>query len=78
MISIPCLKYSFEYHFPIPEKINHIEIGEEYIYVSVAVEEPPNNFMPCMPSLTKFVGVDLNATGHLGAYRIRIQERFGS
>jgi putative transposase len=66
-ITIPCLKYSTHYSFPTDfEKVNQIEIGEQFLYVSVSVEEPPNNYLPCMPNVTnKFIGVDLNTTGHI-------------
>ena len=33
-IEIPCLKCSFQYRFPSFEKVNQIEIGKEYAYVS--------------------------------------------
>jgi putative transposase len=67
-ITIPCLKYSTSYNFPTNfEKVNQIEIGEQYLYVSVSIEEPPNNYLPCMPNVTnnKFIEVDLNTTGHV-------------
>ena len=66
-ITIPCLKYSTHYSFPTDfEKVNQIEIGEQFLYESVSVKEPPNNYLPCMPNVTnKFIGVDLNTTGHI-------------
>jgi len=58
-IEIPCLKCSFQYRFPSFEKINQIEIGKEYVYVTVTVKEQE-------PIKTeKYLGVDLNATGHV-------------
>jgi hypothetical protein len=33
-IEIPCLKCSFQYRFPSFEKVNQIEIGKEYVYMS--------------------------------------------
>jgi putative transposase len=57
-IEIPCLKCSFQYRFPSFEKVNQIEIGKEYLYVTVTVKEQE-------PIKTeKYLGVDLNATGH--------------
>ena len=58
-ILIPCLKYKFNYLFPNDfEKINQIEIGCKYIYVSVTIPDLPQI------ETNKFIGVDLNATGH--------------
>ena len=52
-ITIPCLKYSTHYSFPTDfEKVNQIEIGEQFLYESVSVKEPPNNYLPCMPNVT--------------------------
>ena len=69
-ITIPCLKDCTYYSFP-PDfgKVNQIEIGDNfytYPYHIVSVEEPPNNYLPCMPKVTnKFIGADLNTTGHI-------------
>jgi IS605 OrfB family transposase len=58
-IEIPRLKCSFQYRFPSFEKVNQIEIGKEYVYVTVTVKEQE-------PIKTeKYLGVDLNATGHV-------------
>lgn len=58
-ISIPCLKvqinYAFEQQF---SKINQIEVGPKWFYVSVEVAEEP------LQQATKWIGVDLNTTGH--------------
>lgn len=58
-ITIPCLKYSFQYYFPEFEKVNQVEIGEEYTYVSVSVKEEDTI------ETGKYLGVDLNTTGHV-------------
>lgn len=59
-ISIPSLKFSFKYQFPNNfDKINQIEIGSEYVHVSVSVPEKE----PIR--LEKYIGVDLNTTGHI-------------
>ena len=58
-ISIPCLKLKFSYQFPNTfEKINQIEIGYKYIYVAVTFKDLS------LKDLDRFIGVDLNATGH--------------
>ena len=59
-INIPSLKFSFGYQFPNSfDKINQIEIGSEYVYVSVSVAEKE----PIKSE--KYIGVDLNTTGHV-------------
>ena len=59
-INIPILKFSFGYQFPNSfDKINQIEIGSEYVYVSVSVAEKE----PIKSE--KYIGVDLNTTGHV-------------
>jgi putative transposase len=60
-ISIPCLKYSFQHHLPPFESIRQIEIGEEYVYVSVSVKEEPE----FNPDNDRYIGIDLNATSHV-------------
>ena len=58
-VETPCLKRSFQYRFPSFEKVNQIEIGTEYVYVTVTLKEQE-------PIKTeKYLGVDLNATGHV-------------
>jgi len=59
-IQIPSLKFSFNYHFPNHfSKINQIEINKDYVFVSVTVPE-------VTPMKTdKWIGVDLNTTGHV-------------
>jgi putative transposase len=66
MIGIPCLKRSFEYRFPHSfEKINQIEIGEEYAYVSVLVKEKEYHQQCYYVNNNGYLGVDLNTTGHI-------------
>jgi len=59
-ISAPCLKFSLKYEFPDNfEKINQIEVGEEYAYVSVSIPEPE------LIKAEKWIGVDRNTVGHI-------------
>jgi len=59
-IRITSLKVEFEYRFPNNfEKVNQIEIDNEYFYVSVTVIEK-EQFIP-----EGFIGVDLNTTEHI-------------
>jgi len=59
IISIPCLKFSFNYHYLNNfEKINQIEINRQFVFVSVTVNEKEQ------PERTNTIGVDLNTTGH--------------
>jgi len=59
-IWIPSLKLSLKYGFPGNfEKVNQIEIGEEYAYVSVSVSEPK------LIQAKKWIGVDRNTVGHI-------------
>jgi len=54
------LKLSLKYEFPDNfEKVNQIEIGEEYAYVSVSIPEPE------LVQADKWIGVDRNAVGHI-------------
>jgi putative transposase len=59
-IYAPCLKLSLKYDFPDNfEKVNQIEVGEEYAYISVSISEP---------EITKpeaWIGIDRNTTGHI-------------
>ena len=57
-IAVPCLKMVLPYQFPEFEKVNQIEVDDEYAYISVSINEKP------MVEPTKYIGVDLNATGH--------------
>ena len=59
-IFAPCLKLSLKYDFPDSfEKVNQIEVGKEYAYVSVSIPEPE----PIKAS--NWIGVDRNTTGHI-------------
>ncbi|MHA1576894.1 MAG: RNA-guided endonuclease InsQ/TnpB family protein [Candidatus Thorarchaeota archaeon] len=59
-IRIPSLRVEFDYRFPNGfEKVNQVEIDNEYFYVSVTVIEM-EIFVP-----EYFIGVDLNTTGHV-------------
>jgi putative transposase len=64
-ITVPCLKDKFrdlEYRFPNTfEKINQIEIGEEYAYVSITFKEKEPN----LNIINNVIGIDLNTTGHV-------------
>ena len=58
-INIPCLNLGLNFLFPNDfEKINQIEIDYKYAYVSVTIPDLPQI------ETNKFIGVDLNATGH--------------
>jgi putative transposase len=58
-ITMPCLSLSLTYQqFPDFEKVNQVEVDNEYACVSVSVPEKE----PAEPS--GYVGVDLNTTGH--------------
>ncbi len=59
IITIRCLKLMLEYYFRNDfEKINQIEIDEEYAYVSVLIAEAEEI------QVSGYLGVDLNTTGH--------------
>ncbi len=59
-ISAPCLKLSIRYEFPDNfEKVNQIEIGSEYAYVSVSIPEPE------LIKAESWIGVDRNTVGHI-------------
>jgi len=58
-IDIPCLKLKLHYQFPNNfEKINQIELDNEFAYVSVSFSEMPER------QVTNWIGVDLNTTHH--------------
>jgi putative transposase len=63
-IIIPCLKLEFPFTKTF-EKINQVEIGNEYAYVSITVKEQPQ-YIP-----ETSVGVDLNATGHCAVVAVK-------
>ena len=57
---IPCLDLTLSYHFRDDfEKVNQVEIGDEYAYVSVTVPEE-KTYEP-----KGWIGVDLNTKGHI-------------
>jgi len=59
-ITIPCLKLVLPIWFnPSFEKINQIEIGKEFAYVSCSYKESPT-YKP-----KQVIGVDRNTTGHV-------------
>jgi len=59
MVSIPCLKFSFAYQYLNNfEKINQIEINNQFIFISVSIIESE------IINKEIAVGVDLNTTGH--------------
>jgi putative transposase len=58
-ISIPCLKFSFNYQYLNDfNKINQIEINNQFVFVSVSVDEKEQT------DKGHAIGVDLNTTGH--------------
>lgn len=57
-IAVPCLKLVLSYRFPDFEKVNQIEVDDEYAYISVSIQEKP------LVKPEHYIGVDLNATGH--------------
>jgi putative transposase len=59
-ISAPCLKLSLKYEFSDNfEKVNQIEVGSEYAYVSVSIPEPE------IIKADSWIGVDRNTVGHI-------------
>ena len=58
-ISIQCLKLTLNYQFPEFEKVNQIEIGEQYACITVSVATPE------LIDNGRYIGVDLNTTGHV-------------
>ncbi len=60
VIEISCLKFKIQYNFRNDfEKINQIELDNEYAYVSVSIKEQPQ----ITPNA--WIGVDRNTTGHI-------------
>ena len=59
-IYVPCLKLSLEIFFPKDfTKINQIEVGKEFAYISVSYKEPPTQ------QVEHIIGVDRNTTHHI-------------
>ena len=58
-IYVPCLKLGLDIYFPKGfQKINQIELGEEFAYISVSYIEKPQYEPTCL------IGVDRNTTHH--------------
>ncbi len=58
-IHVPCLKLDLDIWFQRPfEKINQIEIGKEFTYISVSYPDAPN-----IPEINT-IGIDRNTTHH--------------
>ena len=58
-IVAPCLKLAVPYQFPDFKKVNQIEVGDEYAYITVTVPDKT------LVDNGKYIGVDLNTTGHV-------------
>lgn len=59
IIQIPCLNLIFNYQFHKDFiKINQIEINENWLFISVTVEEPE------LLNSNNWIGIDLNTTGY--------------
>lgn len=59
IVKVSCLKLSLQYQFKNDfTKINQIEIGSKFVYVSCTFEDKP------MQKVSDFIGIDLNTTGH--------------
>lgn len=59
-IRVPCLTMSLNAsHLPTFEKINQIELNEEFAFITVTINELPPR------EVENWIGVDLNSTGHI-------------
>ena len=58
LITIPCLKLKLCFYFSGFEKINQVEIDDEYAYITTTRYDGDPIYNG------KFIGVDLNTTGH--------------
>ncbi len=58
-ITIPCLKLTLKTFLPDFEKIDQIEIGKEFVFISVSVKEQ-EQYTP-----TAIIGVDRNTSKHV-------------
>jgi putative transposase len=59
-LNVPCLKLGLPVTFRKDfNKVNQIELDGEYAYVSVNIPDPP------LKEVTRFVGLDRNATEHI-------------
>lgn len=59
-IQIVPLKLTLNYQFPDFEKVNQIELDNQYAYISVTVPEEPEMIL-----YENIIGVDRNTTGHV-------------
>jgi putative transposase len=59
LITLPCLKLKLNYYFSGFEKINQIEIDDEYAYITTTRNDAD------LIDNGKFIGVVLNTTGHV-------------
>jgi len=59
LITMPSLKLKLNYYFSGFQKINQIEIDEEYAYITTTRNDAD------LIDNGKFIGVDLNTTGHV-------------
>jgi len=57
IVRIPCLDFSFQFDKPC-QKINQVEIDNQWCYVVVTVEEEPQY------TAEGWIGIDCNTTGH--------------
>ena len=59
-IWVPCLTMTLDAsHLPQFEKVNQIELNNEFAFVTVTINEPP------LRQVSEWVGIDLNSTGHI-------------
>jgi putative transposase len=63
-LTIPCLKLNLILQKPF-EKVNQIELDNEYAYISVTIKEP------LLIKPVKTLGVDLNTTGHCAVMAVK-------
>ena len=57
---ISCLKLRLDISYlPAFEKVNQVEVGKEFAYVTVTINEPP------LREVEQWMGIDLNSTGHI-------------
>ena len=57
---ISCLKLCLDIsHLPDFEKVNQVEVGKEYAYVTVTINDTP------LREIEQWMGIDLNSTGHI-------------
>ena len=60
IIRVPCLKLELDASYlPTFDKINQVELNQEFAFVTVTINEPP------LRNIENWIGVDLNFTGHI-------------